>query len=125
MRTQVALTISSVCLLLCATFISVYNSYADHHVKAEARVWTATGKGHAKASVKAPDSLCFGFYSMTVQVTHGPNKHESGNFSGDINQSLSTKGTPSADNYAGAYISDHNTNSPHDSDSDSDTDYEN
>ena len=70
MRTQVALTISSVCLLLCATFIfvynSVYNSYADHHVKAEARVWTATGKGHAKASVKAPDSLCFGFYSMTV-----------------------------------------------------------
>ena len=125
MRTQLVLTIISVCLLLCATFIFVYSSYADHHVEADARVWVATGEGHAKANVKAPDSLCSGFYSMTVQVAHGPNKHQSGSFSGDINQSLSTKGAPSASNYAGAYISDHNTNSPHNSDSESDTEYGN
>ncbi len=125
MRTQVTLTIISVCLLICATFIFVYNSYADHHVEANAKVWTATGKGHAKASVKAPLSECFGFYSMTVQVAHGPNKHQSGNFNQQIDQSLSTKGAPSANNYAGAYISDHNTNSPHNSDSASKTAYGN
>ncbi len=78
MRNQVILTIIAVCLLLCATLIFVYSSYAHHHVTVDVRVWVATGKGYAKANVKAPDSLCYGFYSMTVQVVHGPNKHQIG-----------------------------------------------
>ena len=36
MRNQVTLTIISVCLLLCATLIFVYSSYADRHVTADA-----------------------------------------------------------------------------------------
>ena len=75
-------------------------------LKADARVWVDKGKGHCKASVNAPLSSCSGYYNMTVEVKHGQNKYQNGDFSGSITKSVSTKGTPSAENYAGAYISD-------------------
>lgn len=109
MRNYVTLTITAICLLLGAALILVYGVYAQtdpHPLKADARVWTDKGKGHAKASVNAPLSSCSGFYNMTVEVKHGQSKNPHGDFSGPITKSVSTKGTPSAENYAGAYISD-------------------
>lgn len=92
-------------------------------MKADARVWKVKNKETCKATVNAPYSSCSGFYSMTVQVVHGENKHESDPFYGPIALSISTSGPKSDLNYAAAYISDHNTNSPHYSESESDTDY--
>ena len=127
MRNQVTLTIIAVCLLLGADLILVYGIYAqtdNHPLKAEARVWVDTGKGHCKASVNAPLSSCAGYYNMTVEVAHGQNKYRSGNFSGAITKSVSTSGAPSASNYAGAYISD-SSFYPHNGETASKTDHGN
>ena len=124
MRNPTTLTIIAACLLLCATLIFVYSAYADPHpLKADARVWKVRNKETCKASVNAPHYDCFGFYSMTVEAVHAQNDHDSGDFSGSINHSITTSGPASDDNYAGAYISDHNINDPHYSESASKTAY--
>lgn len=117
MRTQVTLTIISVCLLLCATLIVAYSIYADTgaggHVTATADAWEEAGAGKTKASVKAPSSECYGHYSLTVQVRHKPQKHQASSFDWAIDKSLSLDGVSYSSNYAGAYISDWNSSSPH------------
>ena len=122
MRNQVILTIISVCLLLCATLIFVYSSYAHHHVTAEARVWVDTGKGYAKVTVKAPLTSCEGTYNRHVMVKHGGSPTSKGPFRQNITKSLSASGTPSEENYAGGYIYD-TTAPPHNGDIDSDNAY--
>lgn len=124
MRTQVILTVISICLLLCATLIFVYSTYAqaEDHVKATARAWKERGLGRTKATVKAPSSECYGFYSMTVQVKGKRAKSQSASFSWMLDESLSLDGIPADSNYAGAYVSDYNSDSPHNRDVDSETD---